>query len=139
MKKVLVVEDNKDNLRLISYSLRRAGYQVIPAESGERGVELAESERPFFIVMDINLPGIDGLEASRRIRRQRDGEGVPIVAITSYAMFGDRDRILDAGCTAYFEKPIDPLTIVDRIHRAIGVPREDEGAQAAADGEGGTR
>jgi CheY-like chemotaxis protein len=129
MKKVLVVEDNKDNLRLISYSLRRAGYQVVPAESGERGVELAVSEHPFFIVMDINLPGIDGLEASRRIRQQGEGGEVPIVAITSYAMYGDRDRIIDAGCTAYFEKPIDPLTIVERIHRAIGVAPAGEGAQ----------
>jgi CheY-like chemotaxis protein len=121
MKKVLVIEDNKDNMRLISYSLRHAGYEVIPAETGEEGVELAIREKPFFIVMDINLPGIDGLEASRRIRASESNGSIPIVAITSFAMYGDRDRIIQAGCTAYFEKPIDPLTIVDKIHEAIGV------------------
>ena len=86
MKKVLVIEDNKDNMRLISYSLRHAGYQVVPAETGEEGVALAISEKPFFIIMDINLPGIDGLEASRRIRASESNGGIPIVAITSFAM-----------------------------------------------------
>ena len=126
MKKVLVIEDNKDNMRLISYALRRAGYQVVPAETGEEGVALAIGEKPFFIIMDINLPGIDGLEASRRIRASSSNGSIPIVAITSFAMFGDRDRIIQAGCTAYFEKPIDPLTIVDRIHRAIGIDPEND-------------
>jgi CheY-like chemotaxis protein len=76
---------------------------------------------PFFIIMDINLPGIDGLETTRRIRSSKADGTIPIIAITSFAMYGDRDTLLDAGCTAYFEKPIDPLTIVDRIHAAIGV------------------
>lgn len=124
MKKVLVVEDNKDNMRLITYALQKGGYEVIPAETGEEGVDLAIRELPFFIIMDINLPGIDGLEATRRIRASKADGSVPIIAITSYAMFGDRDRVLLAGCTAYFEKPIDPLTIVDRIHEAIGVKCE---------------
>jgi CheY-like chemotaxis protein len=124
MKKVLVIEDNPDNMRLISYSLERAGYQVIHAGTGEEGVELAIRERPFFIVMDINLPGIDGLEASRQIRSSASNGSIPIVAITSFAMFGDRDRIIQAGCTAYFEKPIDPITIVEQIHRAIGVEKD---------------
>lgn len=123
MKKVLVVEDNKDNMRLITYALQKGGYEVIPAETGEEGVELAIRERPFFVIMDIN-PGIDGLEATRRIRASEADGSVPIIAITSYAMFGDRDRVLQAGCTAYFEKPIDPLTIVERIHKAIGVKCE---------------
>jgi CheY-like chemotaxis protein len=121
MKKVLVVEDNKDNMRLITYALQKGGYKVIPAETGEEGVELAIREMPFFIIMDINLPGIDGLETTRRIRSSKADGTIPIIAITSFAMYGDRDTLLDAGCTAYFEKPIDPLTIVDRIHAAIGV------------------
>jgi two-component system cell cycle response regulator DivK len=124
MKKVLVVEDNKDNLRLISYSLRRAGYEVIPAETGEEGVTLAIREKPFFIIMDINLPGIDGMEATRRIRASEADGHIPIIAITSFAMFGDRGRIIQAGCTAYFEKPIDPRTIVEKIHAAIGVEND---------------
>lgn len=125
MKKVLVIEDNKDNLRLITYALRKGGYEVISAETGEEGVELAIRERPFFIIMDINLPGIDGLEATRLIRASEVDGSIPIIAITSYAMFGDRDMIMEAGCTACFEKPIDPLTIVESIHNAIGVSDND--------------
>lgn len=121
MKKVLVVEDNSDNLRLISYALRRCGYEILSAESGERGVELAVSEHPFFIIMDINLPGIDGLEATRRIRKSSSNGSIPIIAITSYAMAGDMDQVLAAGCTGYFEKPIDPLTIMDKIHALLGI------------------
>jgi CheY-like chemotaxis protein len=124
MKEVLVIEDNQDNMRLISYALERSGYAVIGVKTGEEGVELAIRERPCFIIMDINLPGIDGLEATRRIRASEADGDVPIIAITSFAMYGDRNKVLEAGCTAYFEKPIDPLTIVEKIHAAIGVNGE---------------
>lgn len=124
MKKVLVIEDNLDNMRLITYALERSGYEVIAAETGEEGVELAIRELPFFIIMDINLPGIDGLEATRRIRASKANGTIPIIAITSFAMFGDRGKVLEAGCSAYFEKPIDPLTIVKSIHAAIGINGE---------------
>ena len=124
MKKVLVVEDNPDNMRLITYALQKGGYEVVPAETGEEGVTLAIRESPCFIIMDINLPGIDGLEATRRIRASEADGDIPIIAITSFAMYGDRDKVLEAGCTAYFEKPIDPLTIVEKIHAAIGVKDE---------------
>lgn len=120
MKKVLVVEDNGDNLRLISYALHRYGYEVISAETGMKGVEMAIAERPAFIIMDINLPDIDGLEATRLIRRSGANGTIPIIAITSYAMSGDMDLVLSAGCTGYFEKPIDPLTIMDKIHNLLG-------------------
>jgi CheY-like chemotaxis protein len=123
MKKVLVVEDNRENLRLISYALRRSGYDVISAETGVEGFKLAISEVPFFIVMDINLPGMDGLETIRRIRDSEADGKIPIVALTSYAMEGDRNRIMDAGCNAYFEKPIDPITIVEKIEDALGIRR----------------
>ena len=126
MKKVLVIEDNPHNMRLISYALERSGYEVIPAETGEEGVELSIRERPCFIIMDINLPGFDGLEATRRIRASEADGDVPIIAITSFAMYGDRAKVLEAGCTAYFEKPIDPLTIVKRIHEVIGAKVNDE-------------
>lgn len=121
MKKVLVIEDNSDNLRLITYALKRAGYEVISAVTGEEGVSTAIMEHPFLVLMDINLPGIDGLEATRRIRASAIGTTVPVIAITSYAMAGDREKILAAGCNGYFEKPIDPLTIMERIHAIIGV------------------
>ena len=121
MNKVLVIEDNEDNLRLIAYALRRAGYEIASAPSGEEGVEMATREAHAFILMDINLPGIDGLEATRRIRDAEAGRSVPIIAITSLAMVGDHERVLDAGCTGCIEKPIDPLRIVDQIHAIIGL------------------
>jgi CheY-like chemotaxis protein len=123
MKKVLVVDDNKENMMLMVYALRHGGYEVLQAGTGEDGVELAIREKPFFIIMDIQLPGIDGIEATRRIRNAGLTD-VPIIAITSYAMRGDMDAILAAGCTAYFEKPIDPLTIVGKIHAALGLTEE---------------
>lgn len=121
MRKVLVIEDNLDNLRLISYALIRFGYEIIHAQSGEEGVEIAKKEKPLFIIMDINLPGIDGLEATRKIREIEEIKNIPIIAITSFAMAGDRERILSAGCNGYFEKPIDPLTIVESIHKILKI------------------
>jgi two-component system cell cycle response regulator DivK len=125
MHTVLVIEDNKDNLKIIAYPLQRAGYTVIAAESGEEGFELALKEKPYFILMDINLPGMDGLETTKRIRASKLDGTIPIIAITSYAMSGDRERILAAGCNGYFEKPIDPLTIVAQIHRIMAAMVKD--------------
>jgi len=119
MKQVLVVEDNKDNFELIAYSLKRAGYEVLWAETGEAGVEAAIREKPYFILMDINLPGIDGFEATRQIRQSAANGDIPIIAITSYAMRGDMEKILAAGCSGYFEKPIDPLTIAEQINAVV--------------------
>ena len=126
MKKVLVVEDNSDNLRLISYVLRRNGYEVISAQSGEAGVALALKVNPSLIFADINLPGIDGVEMTRVLRGIESCSATPIIAITSHAMAGDRDRVMAAGCNAYFEKPINPLTIMDCIHAAIGDGKKNE-------------
>ncbi|BCR03428.1 hypothetical protein DESUT3_04970 [Desulfuromonas versatilis] len=123
MKQVLVIEDNPENLRLISYALKRGGYGIVSAETGEEGIELVASTRPEFIIVDISLPGIDGLEVTRRIRRGEAEGRIPIIAITSLAMAGDRERVLEAGCDGYFEKPIDPLTIMERIHRITGAQR----------------
>ncbi len=108
MKKIMVVEDNKDNMYLVSFILKRAGYDVIEAWSGEEGVKLAVKERPSLILMDIQLPGIDGLETTRMIRESAADGNVPIIALTSYAMTGDREMALKAGCTGYIEKPINP-------------------------------
>jgi CheY-like chemotaxis protein len=120
MNTVLVIEDNPDNLKLVTYALTRAGYAVVSAESGEAGLELALRENPVFILMDINLPGMDGIETTKRIRSSEIDGRIPIIAITSFAMVGDRERILAAGCDAYIEKPIDPITIIDQIRKAIG-------------------
>jgi CheY-like chemotaxis protein len=120
MKRVLVVEDNSDNLELIRLVLVRSGYEVLAAPTGKKGVDMAVRERPDFILMDINLPGIDGLEATKRIRVSKADGSIPIIAITSYAMRGDMEQILAAGCNGYFEKPIDPLRIMDDIHAILG-------------------
>jgi two-component system cell cycle response regulator DivK len=120
MRTVLVIEDNKDNLKIVTYALERAGYKVLAAETGEEGFDLAVAEQPAFVLMDINLPGMDGIETTKRIRASEADGSIPIIAITSYAMTGDREKILAAGCNGYIEKPIDPLTIVDQIHKIMG-------------------
>jgi two-component system cell cycle response regulator DivK len=124
MKKVLVIEDNEDNRKIVRYALERAGYEVISAGRGEEGVEIAVRELPYFIIMDINLPGIDGIETTKRIRASKADGHIPIIAITSFAMAGDRERIMASGCNGYIEKPIDPLTIVEQIHKIIGVKEQ---------------
>ncbi len=115
MKRVLVVEDNKNNMRLIVKLLENRGYETIKAETGEDGVKLAIEEKPDLILMDIKLPGIDGLEATRRIRASGGDGKVPIIAITSYAMAGDREKYIKKGFTGYIEKPIDPFKIIEEI------------------------
>ena len=112
VKKVLVVEDNEKNMYLISFILEKMGHCVLQADTGEKGIELALREEPDLILMDIQLPGIDGLEATKRIRQSGD---VPIIAITSFAMTGDRERLLAVGCNGYIEKPINPETIMGQI------------------------
>lgn len=115
MKKIMVVEDNKDNMYLVRFLLKRVGYEVIEAWSGEEGVELATREKPDLILMDIQLPGMDGLEATKIIRTTAANGNIPIIALTSYAMTGDRERSLQAGCTGYIEKPIDPDTFLKEV------------------------
>jgi two-component system cell cycle response regulator DivK len=119
MTKVLVIEDNEKNRYLISFLLKGAGYEVIEAITGEEGVEMAISEHPDLVLMDIQLPGIDGYEATRRIRASPACGKIPIIALTSYAMTVDRERALAAGCTGYVEKPINPDTIMDEIRKYL--------------------
>ncbi len=119
MKKILVVEDNEKSMYLISFILKNNSYEVIEATSGEQCVELAIKEKPDLILMDIQLPGIDGLEATKRIRASKaDGE-IPIIALTSYAMTGDREKAMEAGCTGYIEKPINPDTVLSEIEKYL--------------------
>jgi CheY-like chemotaxis protein len=116
MKKVLVVEDDMNNMRLITKLLENDGFSIIKAETGEEGVARAVADLPDIILMDIKLPGIDGLEATRRIRTSGCHSKTPIIAITSYAMAGDREKYLKEGFTGYIEKPIDPFTIMKEIN-----------------------
>jgi CheY-like chemotaxis protein len=119
MSKILIVEDNEKNMYLISYILKTKGYEIIKAATGEEGVELAIKEKPDLIIMDIQLPGIDGLETTKRIRASGADGNTPIIAITSYAMIGDKERALEAGCTGYIEKPINPDTVLSEIEKYL--------------------
>ena len=119
MKRVLVVEDNDNNMKLICLVLEKHGYEPIQAFTGLDGVEKAISERPDIILMDVQLPDINGMEAVKRIRMVDEMQKIPIIAITSYAMSGDREMILKMGCNGYFEKPVNPLTIVKDIEKIV--------------------
>ncbi len=119
MKRILVVEDNETNMYLTCFILRKNNYEVIEARNGKQGVELAIKEKPDLIIMDIDLPDIDGLEATKRIKESEEAGMIPIVAFTSYAMTGDRERALNAGCTGYLEKPINPETFMADIEKHL--------------------
>ncbi|MER7250487.1 response regulator [Kribbella sp. NPDC000426] len=113
--RILVVEDNPKNLKLVRDVLRFSGYDVIEATSGEDGVRLAASEHPDLILMDLQLPGIDGAEALRRIRAEEDNHAVPVVAVTAFAMDADRRNAFDSGFTGYVEKPISVRRLPQQI------------------------
>jgi two-component system cell cycle response regulator DivK len=119
MSKILIVEDNQNNMYLISYILKMKGYEIIQAETGEKGVELAIKEKPDLVLMDIQLPGIDGMETTKRIRASGADGNIPIIALTSYAMTGDKEKALKAGCTGYIEKPINPDTVLNEIEKYL--------------------
>jgi two-component system, cell cycle response regulator DivK len=119
MKKILIIEDNEQNRYLMQYMLEKSGYRVIEAKSAEEGIVLLPFQNPDLILMDIQLPNIDGLEATRRIRASETDQRVPIVAVTSFAMAGDRAKAMAAGCTGYIEKPINPETFLGEVRKYI--------------------
>ena len=119
MKRILVVEDNGTNMYLIRFILEKSGYEVIEAMEGAVGVELAIKEKPDLVIMDLQLPDIDGLEATKRIRASEADSDIPIIALTSFAMAGDREKALAAGCTGYIEKPINPDTFIAEIEKYL--------------------
>lgn len=114
-----MIEDNPQNLYLAKFLLEKAGYEVGEARDGFEGIETARRERPDLILVDIQLPGIDGYEVMRRIKSTPGLDAIPIVAVTSYAMAGDRDKAFAAGCAGYIEKPIAPETFVAQIRRFV--------------------
>lgn len=120
MKRVLVIEDNEDNMALITFILEAEGCTVLPAVTGRAGYETALRERPDFIILDIQLPDIMGTEVLRMIRESEIGGSIPVIAMTSYAMAGDEQHLLAAGCTGYIEKPIDPELVIRQITDIIG-------------------
>ncbi|MDP6707750.1 MAG: response regulator [Alphaproteobacteria bacterium] len=118
-RRILVVEDQEDNRRIMHDLLVNAGFEVIEALSGDEAVATAASAEPDLILMDIQLPGIDGLEATRRIRSETAPRQVPIIAVTSYAMSDDNQKALEAGCDAYFAKPVSPKTLLAKIREFL--------------------
>ena len=119
MKRILVVEDNETNMYLMRFILQKAGHEIIEAWDGAAGVESAEKDNPDLILMDMQLPVMDGYQATKKIRASKEGNTIPIIAITSYAMVGDREKTLNAGCTAYLEKPINPETFLDELNKYL--------------------
>ena len=124
---ILVIEDNEQNLYLATFLLEQDGFTVVPARSGPAGIELADQVRPDLIILDIQLPLMDGYTVAREIRRNAALAEVPIVAVTSYAMPGDRERTLEAGCNGYIEKPINPDTFRSQIKAHLPPHPADQG------------
>ncbi|MBN2538488.1 MAG: response regulator [Deltaproteobacteria bacterium] len=118
-KKILIIEDNEQNLYLTTFLLEKEDYEVVQARDGQQGLELAVSENPDLILLDIQLPVMDGYEVARRLKQAEETKAIPVVAVTSYAMAGDRETILAAGCEGYIEKPIDPDSFVERVRRFL--------------------
>ena len=118
-KRILVVEDHEENRRIVRDLLTSAGYEIVEAVTGEEGVTLAESERPDLILMDIQLPGLDGYEATRRIKANPALRQIPIIAVTSYALSGDDVKALAAGCDAYVTKPFSPRALLAKIREYV--------------------
>lgn len=116
---VLLIEDNEHNRYLLTFLLRQHGYEVSAAESGPQGVTLASSLTPSLVLLDIQLPGMDGYAVARELRRDESLRETVVIAVTSYAMPGDREKALEAGCTGYIEKPIDPDTFVAEMELIV--------------------
>jgi CheY-like chemotaxis protein len=114
--KILYIEDNPLNMRLVQKILKSVGHTMIPATDGLTGVAAAASEQPDLILMDVNLPDIDGLEATSRLKASPELSWIPIVAVTANAMHGDRERCLEAGCDGYIAKPITKIELVNTIN-----------------------
>jgi len=118
-KTVLIVEDNDLNMKLFVDVLEGAGYRVLQSGEGLAGFQLARAERPDLIVMDIQLPAISGLEVTRWLKEDPELSHIPVVAVTAYAMKGDRARMLEGGCEAYLAKPISVTSFLETIRRLI--------------------
>jgi two-component system cell cycle response regulator DivK len=119
MPKILYVEDNDDNVYVMKGRLPRLGFEVVVAADGEQGVVMAETEAPDLILMDLRLPGIDGWEATRRIKAAPATKAIPVIALSAHAMAGDREKALEAGCDDYDTKPVDFPKLLERIKTVL--------------------
>ena len=118
-KRILVIEDQEDNRQILRDLLSSVGYELIEAENGEDGVAAAAADRPDLILMDIQLPLLDGYEATRRIKAQPALSAIPIIAVTSYALSGDEDKARAAGCEGYVTKPFSPRELLAKIREYL--------------------
>jgi two-component system cell cycle response regulator DivK len=118
-KRILVIEDQEDNRRIVRDLLASVGYNTIEAVTGEEGVTLAEAQVPDLILMDIQLPGLDGYEATRRIKANPALRHIPIIAVTSYALSGDDVKAFEAGCNGYVSKPFSPRALLAKIREHL--------------------
>jgi two-component system cell cycle response regulator DivK len=123
MAKVLLVEDNEMNRDMLSRRLIRRGFQVVFAMDGQQGVDLARSELPDIILMDMSLPVIDGWEATRRVKADDVTRSVPVIGLTAHAMAGDREKAIEAGCDDYDTKPVELDRLIGKIERLIGAAK----------------
>ncbi len=118
-KRILYIEDNEQNLYLVTFILEKNGYEVSAARDGQEGIDSAAAVQPDLILLDIQLPRMDGYSVARQLRANPDLATIPIVAVTSYAMAGDRDKALAAGCNGYIEKPINPDTFMQQVEQHL--------------------
>ena len=116
---VLLIEDNEQNRYLLSFLLEKSGHRVSAVADGPRGIEAARASPPKLILLDIQLPKMDGYAVARALRENPALRDTPIVAVTSYAMSGDMEKAFEAGCTGYIEKPINPDTFVSEIEQIL--------------------
>ncbi len=114
-ERVLIVEDNEKNMKLVRDVLQATGYRTLEATTGEEAVELALSQAPALVLMDVQLPGIDGVEALERLRRNERTASIPVLALTAQAMSGDHERFLEAGFDGYLAKPVDVGELIETV------------------------
>jgi CheY-like chemotaxis protein len=119
MPKILYVEDNEDNVYMLVRRLQRHGFEVVVASDGEQGVAMARSEHPDLILMDLNMPVLDGWEATRQLKEAPETRAIPVIALSAHAMSGDRERALEAGCDDYDTKPIRMDSLMAKIRTLL--------------------
>jgi two-component system, cell cycle response regulator DivK len=119
MPKILLIEDNEMNRDMLSRRLTRKGFHVLVAEDGKKGLEMTKTEQPDLVLMDMNLPEIDGWDATQTIKHDEDTKYIPVIALTSHAMAGDKERAYKSGCDEYEPKPIDFSALLMKIHRLL--------------------
>ena len=119
MAKILYVEDNEDNIYMLSNRLGRRGHEILIARDGQEGIDMARREMPALIIMDLNIPVMDGWESTRRLKAAPETRHIPIIALSAHAMSGDRDRALAAGCDDYDTKPVELSRLLQKIVTAL--------------------